>query len=669
VNGEFLHHLPFTVHHSPLITMNRKIFLAAFFFISLFSFLGFQENEATLALEKTNKQFNLDLVEIDFSVNNLLLAAENLTEKESSIATLQNAIEDTRLKYKKTEFLLAYFDPYNTKKNINGAPLPSVEPNVPEVVVNEPSGLQVLDEMIFGETVFENKNKIIELVKKFKKDFSEVRNFQSRIEMEHRHVFEAMRQELVRIFTLGVTGFDTPGSANAIAEVKKSLEGVYAALNNYMPLIEEKSRGLAIVMDARMEATLQYLDVNIDFETFDRLDFLMNHIEPQYEILLTLHGQLGIEFFEEVDTRQQAVNYHAKSIFSNDFLNAGYYANLDLNNPFIDKRIELGKILFFDPILSNNIERSCASCHQPEKAFTDGQKKSIATDRHGNVGRNSPTLLNCVFSDKYFLDIRESRLDRQMLHVVKSDKEFSTDYTEIIKKLNESKAYKSLFSDAYPDNPNYLISTYTISDALSSYVASLTSFDSPFDDYVTGRTSFIDPAVKRGFNLFMGKAACGTCHFAPVFNGTVPPSYDESESEVLGIPTTPDTMNVEMDQDLGRYASGLPRDKAEFYKTSFKTVTVRNVALTAPYMHNGVYETLEQVVDFYNRGGGVGLGLEVPHQTLPFDHLSLTQEEQADIVAFMKSLTGDMSKFDTPDKLPVFENYPTWNNRKIGGEY
>ncbi|MEO1260296.1 MAG: cytochrome c peroxidase [Bacteroidota bacterium] len=649
--------------------MNKKILTATLIFLSLFSFLSFQENEAAIALEEVSNQFSNGLDELELAVEDLVFAAENLSEAASSKIALQEAIINTRLSYKKTEFLTAYFDPYNTKKNINGAPLLSVEPNVPEVVVIEPTGLQVLDEIIFTDEPFEEKEAIIELAKQFAKDYKTMRNYQSNISVEHRHVFEAMRQELVRIFTLGVTGFDTPGSANAIPEAKAALEGVYAALKSYMPIIEEKSRGLAIVMDARMEYTLNYLEKNSDFETFDRLEFLMQHIEPQYHELHTLHDQLGIEFYEEVDDRPIPVNHHAVSIFAPDFLNAGYFANLDMDHPLMEKRIELGKVLFFDPVLSSNLQRSCASCHQPEKAFTDGKKKSIATDFAGDVGRNSPTLVNSVYADKFFWDIREPRLDRQMLHVVKSDKEFATDYVDIIKKLNQSSAYKGQFAEAYPEHPQYQISTYTISDALSAYVASLNSFDSPFDQYVRGETGVIDPAVKRGFNLFMGKAACGTCHFAPVFNGTVPPLYDESESEVLGIPTTTDTLNPAQDPDLGRWSSGQPRDVTDFYKTSFKTVTVRNAALTAPYMHNGVHETLEQVVDFYNRGGGAGMGMDVPHQTLPFDNLSLTAAEQADLVAFMKALTGDMSKFDIPEKLPAFENNPEWNDRKIGGEY
>jgi cytochrome c peroxidase len=649
--------------------MNKKLLLASLSLFAFFLLVGFRENDATLALQKTTEQFRQGLKNTEVAIANLKIVAQKLDGNAASVLALQDAVTAARMAYKKSEFLIAYLDNYAVKKNINGAPLPTVDPAIVDVMVIEPSGLQVLDELAFGETPFAEKEKLLTLCDKLIHDFKDVTQHQSKVKIEHRHVFEAIRQELVRVFTLGVTGFDTPGSANAIPEAAAALGGAYDAFKNYLPLLTEKDRGLVILLEARMDYTLKFLSENDDFETFDRLLFLMEHIEPQYQLFYEAHKVLGIEFAEETDNLPRAVNYHAVSLFAPDFLSPSFYANLDLKHPLFDKRKELGRTLFFDPVLSKNLQRSCASCHLPEKAFTDGLPKSLTADGKGTLLRNSPSLVNAVFADQYFWDLREPRLDRQMLHVIKEEAEFGTDYPEIIGKLNQSAEYRRLFAEAYPETPDYQVSTYTISDALSSYVASLTDFDSPFDQYVQGKTGQLDPAVRRGFNLFMGKAACGTCHFAPVFNGTVPPTYDESESEVLGITATPDTLNPRLDTDLGRYANGMHRSKADFFKTSFKTVTVRNVELTAPYMHNGVFKTLEEVVDFYNRGGGAGLNLDVPYQTLPFDELKLTKAEQADLVAFMKSLTGDMRKFSAPAKLPVFENKVEWNGRKVGGVY
>ncbi|MEM9821597.1 MAG: cytochrome c peroxidase [Bacteroidota bacterium] len=646
--------------------MKKLIFSLMVFAVFLCSF---GEDKAVMALQQIERQFSQGMAKVEDEIQKLKTHIIGLENNKASIRKAQERIIQTRLAYKEIEFLLAYFDAYSIKKNINGAPLPSVEPNVPEVIRVAPSGLQVLDEMIFADEVFEEKAALIDLVEKLEKDFKEVRFFQSKVNLTHRHIFESIRQELVRVYTLGLTGFDTPGSVNSIPEAKAALHGAYDAFKAYLPLLQEKNVGQAILMDARMEYTLSYLDENTDFDTFDRLKFLKEHIDPQYEIFLSIHKTLGIEFIEETTDRPQAVNYHATSLFAPDFLNKGYFANQDLKNPLLEKRIALGQLLFFDPVLSKNNERACASCHLPEKAFTDGLSKSVAMNQKELLQRNSPTLINAVYAEKYFHDVREHRLEKQILHVLENPKEFNTNFVEVIEKLKKSTEYQDLFAEAYPEYPEYIVSTYSISDALATYVMSLTDFDSPFDKYVRGEQGVIDPAIARGHNLFMGKAPCGTCHFAPVLNGTVPPNYQESETEVLGIPSTKDTLNPKLDPDMGRYASKLPRDKADFYQFSFKTVTVRNVALTAPYMHNGVYDTLEEVLDFYNRGGGAGMGMDLPHQTLPFDNLDLTQQEQDDIVAFMKSLTGDLSKFDAPDFLPEFDGDEQLNARKIGGTY
>jgi cytochrome c peroxidase len=142
----------------------------------------------------------------------------------------------------------------------------------------------------------------------------------------------------------------------------------------------------------------------------------------------------------------------------------------------------------------------------------------------------------------------------------------------------------------------------------------------------------------------MGKAACGTCHFAPLFGGTLPPAYLESEPEVIGVPATRNVKPAVVDGDLGVYLV----TRAPLHRHAFKTPTVRNVALTAPYMHNGVFRTLEEVVDFYDAGGGNGLGMRLPNQTLSPEPLHLTRREKSDLVAFMNALTDTTHTAATP---------------------
>ena len=148
-----------------------------------------------------------------------------------------------------------------------------------------------------------------------------------------------------------------------------------------------------------------------------------------------------------------------------------------------------------------------------------------------------------------------------------------------------------------------------------------------------GDSKSLNKAEIEGYNLFAGKALCGSCHFFPLFNGTVPPFYNETEFEVLGTPEA--SNNKTLDNDPGRFkVTGIEKQRL-----AFKTPTIRNVELTAPYMHNGVYSTLEEVIEFYHKGGGAGLGLTVPNQTLPFDSLKLSPVEKHRIILFMRTLT------------------------------
>jgi cytochrome c peroxidase len=171
----------------------------------------------------------------------------------------------------------------------------------------------------------------------------------------------------------------------------------------------------------------------------------------------------------------------------------------------------------------------------------------------------------------------------------------------------------------------------------------------------------IHASVKNGFNIFMSKAECATCHFAPQFNGVKPP-YVGSEFEVIGVPQDKEFKNLSPDK--GRYEIN-PAFETE---NAFRTGTIRNAAKTKPYMHNGVFGDLNEVIDFYDAGGGAGRGLTVVNQTLSSDSLHLTKEEKSDLLAFMQSLTEDVKFEMPPQKLPE-SKIKKLNTRKVGGEY
>jgi len=653
--------------------MIRKVTLSIFISIILLSaftvlptFHPQSSSDKPLSLIK--KQYHDNLEKTDLAIQQLHQMSVAFQKGEVTIEQLQHQLKTTRLQFKTVEFLLDYFDPYLVSKSINGAPLPKLEPHVPEVNVIPPNGLQTLDELIFADNPTEEITSIIKLSAKLENVFGDAKAYQLGKSMQHRYVFEALRYGVIRVFTLGLTGFDTPASGNAIPEALAATESMQQVLLNYKNINSPVDNQQFNAIVDLFEKSIHYLKTNQDFDTFDRLYFLKNYTNPIYAALHDYQQALNIEFSDEVDPTLSAHNYRSKNLFDTDFFNRAFYAQIaesDLADP---KKIAIGKLLFFDPILSKDLKMSCASCHHPEKAFTDGLPKSKGNRTGSYTFRNAPTLVNSTFSTRYFWDLREYDLERQIKHVMHDSLEFNIDFLDVAERLKGSREYLELFKEAYGNRDKYGISTWSISNAVAAYVNSLTSFNSQFDQYVKGTQTTITPSIKNGFNIFMGKAACGTCHFAPVFNGTVPPFYQDSESEVLGILMDYDTLNPVLDEDVGRLGNGLPAEEAEHFWRSFKTVTVRNAALTAPYMHNGAFETLEEVMDFYNRGGGAGMGLDVPHQTLPDAALNLIQKEVQDVINFMEALTDVADFQEVPKQLPAFEEQPEWNKRSVYGE-
>jgi cytochrome c peroxidase len=357
-------------------------------------------------------------------------------------------------------------------------------------------------------------------------------------------------------------------------------------------------------------------------------------MNPLYKQLLTIRTKTGIS----IPPGQSAVNSNAGSIFQDNFFNVNFFSP-PKEYWITDKRVELGKKLFSDPVLSGAKDRSCASCHSPEKAFTDGLRVPLSLDEKTPLSRNSPTLWNSALQTRQFFDTRTDILEGQLKEVVHNSAEMKGSLRESVAQLKKQPDYLEYFREAYSDEKEP-ISAFNIANAISSYIRSLTSFDSRFDQYMSGDKSKLSASEKKGFNLFTGKAKCATCHFVPLFNGLVPPEFSETETEVLGVPQSKDKTNAILDADLGKYDIS----KSIIHKHSFKTPTLRNIELTGPYMHNGVFDSLEEVMDFYNDGGGEGLKIAPENQTLPKEKLNLTKKEIVEIIAFMKSLTGHSAR-------------------------
>lgn len=590
-----------------------------------------------------------------------------LPDNETTAEQLQSRFLLVRDKFKQWEYLAEYNDAQFVKTYVNGAPLPKIVPNTANLEIAEPRGLQVLDELIFSGDIDENRTEIINQTRLLQKALADYSLFKQPV--YDRTVLEAMRQQLVRIFTLGLTGFDVPASGNSINDAISSLKVMQSDLALYEVFFNKTDEDRTTRVYGTLLALITYLQQHNDFDNLNRAFVLREFIDPLYEDLLSLHEDSGIEMIHEVMKTSDLppYNHMSESIFANDFLDQYKYIRLSPNLAS-QEMVALGKTLFYDPILSTNIQRSCAGCHHADKGFTDGLAKSNALAFDGTVDRNAPTLINAVYSERFFHDMRAEALEDQIDHVLSNRKEFDMDMLKIVERLNQSEQYKEMFSTAFAKYAGKKIDPATVAFSISAYISSLRGFNSEFDKYIRGEINVIDKSVINGFNLFMGKGACGTCHFAPVFNGTMPPLYMESESEVLAVPEDPYVPNPVLDKDRGRIAGRL-KEAAPFFEFSFKTPTVRNIELTAPYMHNGAYKTLDDVMDFYNKGGGKGIGITVAHQTLPFDSLSLSKQEISDIISFMEALTDTTEMTSVPQSLPTFTAHAEWNSRKVGGEY
>jgi cytochrome c peroxidase len=582
------------------------------------------------AVDEEYTTINAGLRNFKDKVTRLKTDAHLFQEGKIAIEDLQFSLKNTRNSYKEIEFYIAYHYSEFSKTHLNAAPLFRIEATGTAANTLPPEGLQVLDELIFSTEASNQKDRIVEIADLLYNNYTNF--YYSAVKNDltlGNNKTLPLRIELIRIYTMGVTGFDTPGSLNIFEESIHALIGIKNNIDTdpyFNKLDTAKAKNI-------IANTIAYLSQHTNFDTFDRIEFYKKHLQPLYE-------ELG-KWDSSSDNLKNISGWNItnKNFFSSDFLDPYFYMLLKPSEDNTELK-NLGKDIFYDENLSNNRKMSCATCHLPENAFTDLKTKSLSNVEGKTVLRNSPSLYNAVFAKRFFYDMRAYYLEQQVEHVIYNEQEFNTTYESIIKKLKTNSEYKNKFRKAFK---NGAITKQNFSKALSSYVASLYSFDSDFDRFMRNEKE-IPEAAKKGYNLFMGKANCATCHFAPHFSGLVPPFFNENESEVLGVTKRPlQFLPIELDLDKGRIDNTIKKENSWIYENSFKTMTVRNAALTKPYFHNGAFTTLEEVMAFYNEGGGEGMGLKINNQTLPPDKLNLSQSEINELIAFINSL-NDISK-------------------------
>ncbi|RDC61836.1 cytochrome-c peroxidase [Adhaeribacter pallidiroseus] len=547
-----------------------------------------------------------------------------LQEKDpTSLLNVKNALAQCRRDYKKLEFFLEYFFP-STSKVYNAPPVFEVEE--PFLEFQEPMGLQQLEALLFAENPSTNKKELLLQAEAVRTSASDLPALLYHFKATDAQILEALHLELVRVISLSITGYDAPELKTGITEAAAAVYSIQQILNFYL----EPGHAEHNQLKATTTAALTYLQAHPDFDSFNRLHFLKNLALPLQKQLSRLATDLGI-----VLNPNSVLNYQAENLFRKNALRAAAFSGHD---SVPTAMVALGEKLFFEKNLSGNNTRSCATCHNPENYFTDKLPKSVALNGHSLVKRNAPSLLYSSLQHNQFWDGRSESLVNQIQTVLQDSLEMNGNVAAIEQNVIQNARYQPAFRAAFPESPNP--TTQHVAQAIAAYVSTLNYFNSPFDKYLQGDNQALTASQKNGFNLFTGKAKCATCHFMPVFNSLLPPDYKITEFEVIGTTASDDLKHPVTDNDLGRF-NNYP---VKFYKQAFKTPTVRNAAETAPYMHNGSFKDLKSVVEFYNQGGGHGLGLKNELQTLSAEPLYLTEQEATDIVQFIHALTDELPK-------------------------
>ncbi|WP_447972574.1 cytochrome-c peroxidase [Nitrospira sp. Kam-Ns4a] len=299
---------------------------------------------------------------------------------------------------------------------------------------------------------------------------------------------------------------------------------------------------------------------------------------------------------------------------------------LPADNPLTVEKVELGKLLFFDPRLSADNTISCASCHIPQLAWTDGQQVGVGI-HHQLATRNTQTIINRLYSKEQLWHGKASSLEAQAKNpLTKPVRMGMPSYDAEVQKLNAIKGYRERFRKVFGTD----VTIDGIAKAIAAFERTILSGNSPADRYdYGGDETAVSESAKRGRDLFQGKARCARCHSG--FN------FTDEQYHNLGIDWDKQEIN------LGRYqVSGDPEDIG-----AFKTPTVREIARTAPYMHDGRFATLEEVVEFYDRGG-----IQNPHLSNLMLPLHLMEQEKKDLVEYMKALNGEGWVVEPPRELP-----------------
>ena len=639
---------------------NIKFKLITIFTVGLFILFSFKFNQNNPYQLYYQSQIN------DFlTAQDKLIASISKSNKISNteIELIKKEISQSRLQLKAVDFWLRYLEPLAYKK-IN-SPLP-VEWETEVFEKHEKpykrvgAGITLTELYLDEENI--NKDTLLFLLSESKKHTNAY--LQDSITDKLKtfdHFYFCNRLFLLNLASIYTTGFECPDSSNIIPELKSMLtatEDLYKVYNESFPTQSLSAEYLKLYGECIKFVGLQ----SINYAHFDHFTFIKDYINPLFQINQKLILQYQASSRSNLD---YALNKKANSIFDKKLYNGqntkGIFLRVE-NEEDLQLIDNLGKMLFYDPLLSANNKRSCASCHNPKEFFTDTLRTtSLQLNQKDFLTRNSPSLLNVQYNHLSMLDGKFYTLQHQGKAVITNPIEMGSVEKEVLEKVLSCADYKKGFSKLLKYTPQEKAVTLEhIVSAITFYYGKFGNYASNFDNAMN-KNATSQQEVIQGFNLFMSKAQCATCHFVPQFNGVKPP-FIGSEFEVLGTPQ--EAQYKALSPDSGRYLINPAIETMH----AFRTGSLRNIEKTKPYMHNGVFKTLDEVVEFYNGGGGAGRGLKVDNQTLSSDSLRLNKTEKLNLIQFMKSLNEDIIFEARPNSLPV-SKIKTLNTRKVGGEF
>ncbi len=582
---------------------------------------------------------------------------------QDGIHSIKNKIAEARLKMKAVDFWFRYLDP-TAYHQVNG-PIPvewetEVFEKFEKPYRRNGAGLGLaelyLDEKgIHKDSLIALINSSIKITDVYQAD-SITRNLNS-----YHHFYLANRLYLLNLAAIYTTGFECPNAGNIIPELVSMMESswqLYTAYDLSFPNYPVKQPYLVLYQQALNFVKKQ----PVDPVKFDHYHFVKDYVNPLFRLNQEMIREYKVfsNNFNDFTLDDASTSIFDKSLYKGQN-EKGIFLPVD-DTAALNEIKEIGKLLFYDPILSGNNKRSCASCHKSTEYFTDTAiATSLQLNNRQSLPRNTISLVNVVYNHLLMLDGKHTSLLNQGKDVVTNSIEMGSNENDIVKNVLSCDVYEKAFKHFVKLTPNSKkISVDHIISAVVLYYSRFSNYYAPFDDAMNKQMPLAENAVK-GFNLFMSKAKCGTCHFVPQFNGVKPP-FISTEFEVLGVPA--DTSFSRLSADSGR----VKVNPAAEMMNAFRTGTIRNAEHTKPYMHNGVFKTLEEVINFYDAGGGAGRGLKIKNQTLSQDSLKLTNIEKEQLLVFMHSLNEDIQFDELPGKLPESKNKKL-NNRKVGGEF